>query len=80
MINTRQCCEANYRKDAGGQSDRYKYNYEFILVLIEPEKLISSAQIVPNNYTFTEIYHIMLAKDLSNPPAADHQDTTEHEV
>jgi len=44
-------------------------------VLIEPEKLISSAQIVPNNYTFTEIYHIMLAKDLSNPPAADHQDT-----
>jgi AraC family transcriptional regulator len=32
--------------------------YEFILVLIEPEKLISSAQIVPNNYTFTETYHI----------------------
>jgi len=32
--------------------------YEFILVLIEPEKLISSASIIPNNYTFTEIYHI----------------------
>ena len=32
--------------------------YEFILVLIEPEKLISSAQIVPSNCTFTETYHI----------------------
>jgi hypothetical protein len=31
---------------------------EFILVLIEPEKLISSAPIALNNYTFTETYHI----------------------
>ena len=32
--------------------------YEFILVLIEPEKLISSAQIVQNNSIFLETYHI----------------------
>jgi len=32
--------------------------YEFILVLIEPEKMISSAPIVTNNCTFTETYHI----------------------
>ena len=32
--------------------------YEFILVLIEPEKMISSTPIALNNYTFTEIYHI----------------------
>jgi len=32
--------------------------YEFILVLIEPEKMISPAQIVPDNCTFTETYHI----------------------
>ena len=32
--------------------------YEFILVLIEPEKMISSAPIFSNNYTFTETYCI----------------------
>ena len=32
--------------------------YEFILVLIEPDKMISSAQIVPGSYTFVATYHI----------------------
>ena len=33
-------------------------HYEFILVLIEPEKMISAAPIVTNNCIFTETYHI----------------------
>jgi AraC family transcriptional regulator len=33
-------------------------HYEFILVLIEPEKMISSTPIVTNNCTYTEAYHI----------------------
>ncbi len=33
-------------------------NYEFILVLIEPEKMISSIPLVPNNFTFKETYNI----------------------
>ncbi len=33
-------------------------HYEFILVLITPEKMISSASLVSNTFTFTESYHI----------------------
>ena len=33
-------------------------HYEFLLVLIEPEKMVSSASIVSNKCTFTEGYHI----------------------
>jgi len=33
-------------------------HYEFILVLIEPKKMISSALIAPTNCTFTETYNI----------------------
>ena len=33
-------------------------SYEFVLVLLEPGKLISSAQMSPGNYTFSETYNI----------------------